>query len=164
MGQTPFSKPVLLRLSRTDQFEARSPVEALDYLRRHWPGSRTAHYRWAYALCEAASKGRAKGEDAYRALVDAAERAGLVVHKEPADGRSDLARRAASLDVSWPGASDIHVRPRSPALRSNSGKTAAVDSILASLSGRPVDAAAASEVRPSVVERGSHPLAAGDLK
>src|SRR5687768_3487075 len=38
MGQTPFSKPVLLRLSRTDHFRARTPLEALDYLRRHWPG------------------------------------------------------------------------------------------------------------------------------
>lgn len=131
MGQTPFSKPVLLSLGGTDHFQARTPLEALDYLCRHWPSGRTAHYRWAYTLCDAASKGRARSEDAYSALADAAQRAGLLV-SAPADGRSDIAQRAASLEASWPCASDIHVVPRSPALRSDPGAIASINSILTS--------------------------------
>ena len=97
MDQTAFPSPVLLRLKRTDHFEARTPLEALDYLRRHWPAGRTAHYRWAHALCDAASKGRSSPEDARRALIDAAQRAGLLVSAGPTD--SDFAERAADIDV-----------------------------------------------------------------
>ena len=164
MGQNPFPKPVLLRLGPTDHFEARTPLEALDYLGRHWPGGRSAHYRWAYGLCEAASKGRVRSEDAYRALVDAVQRAGLLVREEPAGGRSDVARGAASLEASWPGASDIQLLPRLPTLRSVPGATASIDGVLASFNDLRVDAAPAPEGRPNPVERGSHPPAAGELK
>jgi hypothetical protein len=103
MGQTLFSKPVSLSLHRADKFEARTPLEALDYLNRYWPAGRAVHYRRALALCEAAAAGRASSEDAYRALVDAARRAGLLVYESRASEHFDPAGEAVAFATRWPG-------------------------------------------------------------
>lgn len=78
MGHRPFSKPVFLELNRTGNYQARSPFEALEYLDLHWPAARTAHFRQARRLCEAAVEGLVDAEDARRALIDAARRAGVL--------------------------------------------------------------------------------------
>ena len=78
MGHRPFSKPVFLKLHRTGNFQARSAWEALEYLDLHWPGARTAHFRRARALCDAAVNGLVDAEIARQAVVDAAQRAHIL--------------------------------------------------------------------------------------
>jgi len=86
MGHRPFSKPVFLRLHRTGNFQARNAWEAYEYLDLHWPAARTAHYRQAKALCQSAIDGAVDAETARRAVIDAAQRAGLVATKWEVDG------------------------------------------------------------------------------
>jgi len=80
MGHRPFSKSVFLTLHRNGNFQARSAWEALEYLDLHWPHARTAHYRRARALCQSAVDGFVDAEAARNALIDAAQRAGLLAH------------------------------------------------------------------------------------
>lgn len=86
MGHRPFSKPVFLKLHRTGNFQARSAWEALEYLDLHWPEARTAHYRQARALCQSAVDGFVDVEAARNAVIDAAQRAGLLAQGWEADG------------------------------------------------------------------------------
>lgn len=86
MGHRPFSKPVFLRLHRTGNFQARSAWEALEYLDLHWPEARTAHYRRARALCQSAVDGLVDAETARNAVIDAAQRAGLLARGWEVDG------------------------------------------------------------------------------
>ena len=86
MGHRPFSKPVFLRLHRTGNFQARSAWEALEYLDLHWPEARTAHYRQARALCQSAVDGLVDAEAARNAVIDAAQRAGLLARGWEVDG------------------------------------------------------------------------------
>jgi hypothetical protein len=78
MGDRPFNKPVFLRLNRTGNYQARSAWEALEYLDLHWPTPSTEHHRRAKSLCEAALNGIIAPEDARIALIDAAQRAGVL--------------------------------------------------------------------------------------
>jgi hypothetical protein len=87
MGHRPFSKPVFLKLHRTGNFQARSAWEAYEYLDLHWSAARTAHYRQAKALCQSAIDGLVDAETARRALIDAAQRAGLLATKWEVDGQ-----------------------------------------------------------------------------
>src|SRR5689334_8998273 len=80
MGHRPFSKPVFLKLHRTGNFQARSAWEALEYLDLHWPEARTAHYRQARTLCQSAVDGFIDAEAARNAVIDAAQRAGLLAN------------------------------------------------------------------------------------
>ena len=87
MGHRPFSKPVFLKLHQTGNFQARSPWDALEYLDLHWPGARSAHYRQARALCEAAVNGLVDAEEARKAVVDAARRAQILASGWQVDGQ-----------------------------------------------------------------------------
>lgn len=78
MGHRPFKKPVFLKLNATGNFQARSAWEALEYLDLHWPGEHTPHYRTAMRLCREAVDGMIDAEVARRAVIDAAQRAGLL--------------------------------------------------------------------------------------
>ena len=80
MGNRPFSKPIFLTLSNTGDFQARTPWDALEYLDRYWSEAKTAHYRRARALCQSAVEGIADSESARLAVLDAAQRAHLLVH------------------------------------------------------------------------------------
>lgn len=86
MGHRPFSKPVFLKLHRTGNFQARSAWEAHEYLDLHWSAVRTAHYRQAKALCRSAIDGRVDAEVARQAVIDAAQRAGLLATRWDVDG------------------------------------------------------------------------------
>jgi hypothetical protein len=88
MGHRPFSKPVFLKLHRTGNFQARSPWEALEYLDLHWPSARTAHFRRARALCDAAVSGLVDAEAARQAVVDAAQRSRLLASGWQVDGEA----------------------------------------------------------------------------
>jgi len=108
MRQRAFSKPVFLKLHFTGNFQARSPWDALEYLDLHWPGLRTAHYRRARSLCEVSVNGGANAEEARRALIDAAKRAGLLASGWLVDGerrntvyiRNPTADQPPSMEVS----------------------------------------------------------------
>lgn len=78
MGHRPFKKPIFLKLYSTGNFQARSAWEALEYLDLHWPSDHTAHYRRALHLCQEAVDGTVDAETARRAVIDAAQRAGLL--------------------------------------------------------------------------------------
>ena len=78
MGDRPFNKPVFLRLNRTGNYQARSAWEALEYLDLHWPTPVNEHHRHAKLLCEAAVDGAIAPEDARIALIDAAQRSGVL--------------------------------------------------------------------------------------
>jgi hypothetical protein len=80
MGHRPFNKPVYLRLNSIGTYQASSAWEACEYLDLHWPAARTARYRRAKSLCQAAIDGLVSAELARRAVVDAAQRAGLLAH------------------------------------------------------------------------------------
>lgn len=86
MGHRPFSKPVFPKMNRIGNFQARSAWEALEYLDLHWPEARTAHYRQARSLCQAAVDGLIDSELAKSALADAAQRAGLLADGWEVDG------------------------------------------------------------------------------
>ena len=86
MGHRPFSKPVFLKLHRTGNFQARSAWEALEYLDLHWPEARTAHYRQARTLCQSAVDGFIDAEAARNAVIDAAQRAGLLANGWDVEG------------------------------------------------------------------------------
>lgn len=86
MGHRPFSKPVFLKLHHTGNFQARSAWEALEYLDLHWPEARTAHYRQARALCQSAVDGFVDAEAARNAVVEAAQRAGVLARGWEVDG------------------------------------------------------------------------------
>ena len=86
MGHRPFSKPVFLKMNHIGNFQARSAWEALEYLDLHWPEARTAHFRRARALCQSAVDGHVDSEVARSALVDAAQRAGLLATGWEVDG------------------------------------------------------------------------------
>jgi len=86
MGHRPFSKPVFLKMNQIGNFQARSAWEALEYLDLHWPEARTAHFRRARALCQSAVDGHVDSEVARSALVDAAQRAGLLATGWEVDG------------------------------------------------------------------------------
>ena len=85
MAPVPFSNPVFLKLHRDGSFRARTLDEALEYLEQQWPGPRTAHYRQAKVLCRAAMDGFVNAETARVALVDAAERQGLISNGREVD-------------------------------------------------------------------------------
>lgn len=87
MGHSSFSKPLFLKLHDTGNFQARNAWEAHEYLDLHWPSARTAHYRQAKALCRAAVDGLVDAEAARQALIDAAQRAGLLASKWEVGGR-----------------------------------------------------------------------------
>ena len=97
MAQVPFSRPLLLKLQHDRVFAASTPHDALDYLDRHWPGRRTAHFRHARALCEATVNGSASIEEARGALRDAAQRASLLVE----DWTPATAQATESLSARW---------------------------------------------------------------
>lgn len=85
MGHRPFSKPVFLKLHRTGNFQAGSAWEAHEYLDLHWSAPHTAHYRRAKVLCQSAIDGIVDAEVARRAVIDAADRAGLLASKWEVD-------------------------------------------------------------------------------
>lgn len=78
VGHGPFKKPVFLRLNQTGNYQARSAWEALEYLELHWPGPRTADYRRAKAMCQAALDGLILPDSARSYLIEAAHRAGIL--------------------------------------------------------------------------------------
>lgn len=86
MAPETFSSPVFLKLHHTGNFRARTPGEAHQYLEHNWSGPRTAHYRQAKVLCRAAMDGIVNAETARVALVDAAERQGLLANGREVDG------------------------------------------------------------------------------
>ena len=86
MGHRPFSKPVFLKLHRTGYFQARNAWEAYEYLDLHWPSTRTAHYRQAKAVCQSAIDGAVDAETARSAVIDAAQRAGLLATNWEVEG------------------------------------------------------------------------------
>lgn len=98
MGHRPFSKPVFLKLHRTGNFQARSAWEAHEYLDLHWPAAHSAHYRQAKALCQSAIDGLVNAEVARRAVIDAAERAGLLADKWTVDGKGTNTSYIAAHD------------------------------------------------------------------
>ncbi len=53
----------------------------------HWPAAHSVHYRQAKALCQSAIDGLVDAEVARRAVIDAAERAGLLADKWTVDGK-----------------------------------------------------------------------------
>lgn len=80
MGTRDFIKPVLLYLNqgRGASLRVANAVEALDYLKRFWPGERTREYRRAVAICQSALDNLVSAESARAYLVAAAERAGTL--------------------------------------------------------------------------------------
>ncbi|MHA6731526.1 DUF982 domain-containing protein [Devosia sp. A369] len=78
MGQRPSKKPVFLRLNSTGNYQACSAWEALEYLDLHWPAAPSAHFRHAQQLCRGAVDGAIDAEPARLALIDAAQRAGIL--------------------------------------------------------------------------------------
>lgn len=106
MGHRPFSKPVFLKLHRTGNFQARSAWEALEYLDLHWPETRTAHSRQARVLCQSAVDGLVDAEVARRALIDAAQRAGILARRWDAEGVNGNAAFGSSLPSSAQDAYD----------------------------------------------------------
>src|SRR4051794_26031838 len=78
MGQRPFKKPVFLRLNSTGNYQARSAWEALEYLDLHWPVEHGALSHRAQQLCRDAVDGAIDAEPARLALIDAAQRAGIL--------------------------------------------------------------------------------------
>lgn len=78
MGDQIFESPVYLRLNTIGNYQARSAREALEYLDLHWPTTRTAHYRHAKTLCEQAAVGAVDTELARLAVIDAAQRSGIL--------------------------------------------------------------------------------------
>ncbi|WP_423065184.1 DUF982 domain-containing protein [Devosia sp. CN2-171] len=110
MGHTPFSNPVFLRLHRTGTFQARNAWEACEYLDLHWPAARTAHYRQAKALCQSAIDGVIDAEIARRAVIDAAQRAGVLATKWETDGeRTNTTNIPAN--AAWPISAPAHAAP-----------------------------------------------------
>jgi hypothetical protein len=114
MGHRPFSKSVFLRLHRTGNFQARSAWEALEYLDLHWPHARTAHYRRARALCQSAVDGFVDAETARNALIDAAQRAGLLAHGWEVDGVATntvfvSSRAAPAIDADEDDVTDVEL-------------------------------------------------------
>lgn len=83
MGTRDFSKPVLLHLNRGRMvcFRAANAADALDYLKRFWPGQRTREYRRAYAICQSALDNLVSAESARAYLVAAAERADVLYRR-----------------------------------------------------------------------------------
>lgn len=78
MEHTHFTKPVLLRLNGSGNFQVSSPWEALLYLNIHWPSDRKAEYRRVKAMCQSAIDGLVSPDSARAYLIDAAERAGVL--------------------------------------------------------------------------------------
>lgn len=104
MGHRPFSQPVFLKLHRTGNFQARSAWEAHEYLDLHWSTARTAHYRQARQVCKAAINGLVDAEVARKAVIDAAQRAGLLATKWQVDGRpTTTSYIAVENEWEWPG-------------------------------------------------------------
>ncbi len=101
MGSRPFRKPVFLKLNSTGNYQARSAWEALEYLDLHWPGEHTAHFRRARHLCQEAIDGLIDAETARVAVLDAAQRAGILEHgwKPNPDGTRSVFR---AVDQSAP--------------------------------------------------------------
>jgi len=79
MAHALFDHPVFLKLQDGEAYEARGPRDAAEYLERHWPAERAAHYRRARILCHAASDALIEPETARVALIDAALRAGILL-------------------------------------------------------------------------------------
>jgi len=100
MGHRPFSQPVFLKLHHTGNFQARSAWEAHEYLDLHWSAARTAHYRQAKALCQSAIDGLMDVEVARRAVIDAAQRAGLLATKWQVDGH-DTNTTYVAVENGW---------------------------------------------------------------
>lgn len=86
MGNAPFSKPVFLKLHSTGNFQARNAWEAMEYLDAYWPGAHTSHYRHAARMCRAAIDGLVGAESARLAVIDAAQRAGVLAQKWVVEG------------------------------------------------------------------------------
>ena len=83
MGTRDFTKPVILQLHEEPmaRFRAANAAQALDYLKRFWPGARTREYRRAYAICQSALDNLVSAESARAYLVAAAERAGVLYRR-----------------------------------------------------------------------------------
>lgn len=88
MGHEPFSKPVFLKLHRTGNYQARNAWEALEYLERYWSGQHSSHYRHAARICRSAIEGLIGAESARLALIDAAQRAGVLAQKWEVEGKT----------------------------------------------------------------------------
>jgi hypothetical protein len=78
MADRPFKKPVYLSLNSTGNFQARGAWEALEYLDRYWSGPHGPHYRRAKLLCQQAVDGFVSPDIARLALIDAAQRVGVL--------------------------------------------------------------------------------------
>lgn len=94
MGHRPFKRPVFLKLNRTGNYQARSAWEALEYLDLYWPAEHTAHFRRARRLCQEAVDGVIDTELARMAVLDAAQRSGVLEHgwKPNPDGSQSVYR------------------------------------------------------------------------
>lgn len=88
MGHRPFKKPVFMKLDSIGNYQARSAWEALEYLDLHWPAEHSPSLEKAKRLCQEALDGMVDPEVARVAVIDAAQRAGLLEHgwKPQADG------------------------------------------------------------------------------
>lgn len=108
MGHRSFSKSVFIQLRPAGTFQARSPLDAAQYLEQLWPGARNAHYRQAKVLCHAAVDGIVEPETARLALIDAAHRAGVLAEAGALDGVIDSTGYVAGY-VDWvsPGSDDV---------------------------------------------------------
>lgn len=102
MGHRPFSQPVFLKLHHAGTFQARSAWEAHEYLDLHWPAARTPHYRQAKVLCQSAVDGLVDAEVARQAVIDAAQRSGLLAIGWHFSGRSAGSSQAV-VENEWPG-------------------------------------------------------------
>lgn len=78
MNDVVFSKPVRLKL-RSIERQVASSWEALECLRDQWPEwSRGRSYRAAYRICRDSLDGWRRSQEARKAFLKAAHRAGLV--------------------------------------------------------------------------------------
>lgn len=102
MAQQPFSQAVFLALNGARSFEARSPREALEYLDRHWPAARTAHFRRAQVMCRAAINGMVGSDAARLAVVDAAKRAEVLADGAGSAETDPIQAGRQVAPVGWP--------------------------------------------------------------
>lgn len=73
------------------RFRVANAAEALDYLKRFWPGARTREYRRAYAICQSALDNLVSAESARAYLIAAAERAGVLYRRRPSPAATSQA-------------------------------------------------------------------------
>jgi hypothetical protein len=79
MNDVLFSKPVRLNLNSTGERQVASSWEALECMREQWPEwARGQSYRAAYRVCRDALDGWRGSQQARKAFLKAARRAGLI--------------------------------------------------------------------------------------